>query len=236
MNATYNGMVPANTKQCNSCALQTFMPVGQNKRVSCNHVPSDILTCHDATVVCKYMLYFLREVWRRDGEPYPPGMEWTWFLQLLSLLILYTWTQRLPVFFLFFVCDWVLHELAHFGFMWFPSSSIRTYIALCSLVWNYGTVGAFDLPTHTTTNSLTVRFVMPNTVDWKCCVGSILLWWIFKAQSSFCIPLSPLPNGCSQSSLQIWYPLTHYSFPKVSIFWQLSSHMHVFLVPRRGSN
>ena len=30
-NETYNGMVPANTKQCNSCALQTFMPVGQNK-------------------------------------------------------------------------------------------------------------------------------------------------------------------------------------------------------------
>ena len=50
------------------------MTVEQNKKVSYNHVPSDILTCHDAEVVCKYMCYFVLEVRRDDGKPYLPGM------------------------------------------------------------------------------------------------------------------------------------------------------------------
>ena len=58
---TYNeagkGMVPANTKQCNSWALRTFhaWAAEQNKRVSSDYVPSNILTCNDAGVVCKFI-------------------------------------------------------------------------------------------------------------------------------------------------------------------------------------
>ena len=51
------------------------------KRVSSDYVPSDILTCNDTGVVCKYMHYFILEVQREDGKPYPSGTILT--LQLL---------------------------------------------------------------------------------------------------------------------------------------------------------
>ena len=41
--------------------------------MSSDHVLSDILICHDAGVVCKYMSYFVLEDQREDDKPYPPG-------------------------------------------------------------------------------------------------------------------------------------------------------------------
>ena len=74
-NEAGKGVVPANTKQCNSWTLRTFhaWSAERNKRVSSDYVPSDILTCNDAGVVCKYVRYFVLEVQREDGKPYPPG-------------------------------------------------------------------------------------------------------------------------------------------------------------------
>ena len=53
-NEAGKGVVPVNTKQCNSWALRTFhaWAVERNKRpMSPDYVPSDILTCNDAGVV-----------------------------------------------------------------------------------------------------------------------------------------------------------------------------------------
>ena len=61
------GVVAVNTNRCNSSVLKALHARAvkrkkPNKSVSSHHVPSDILTCHKAGVVSKYIHYFVLEV------------------------------------------------------------------------------------------------------------------------------------------------------------------------------
>ena len=72
-NETYNGMVPANTKQCNSCALQTFHTC-RTKQKGCLAIMCLLIFWH-VMMIRLYAItcvFFVLQVWRRDGEPYPP--------------------------------------------------------------------------------------------------------------------------------------------------------------------
>ena len=64
------GVVPANTKQCNEWAAQTFEAWMKERNVKKpeDPIPEDLLHCTDAGVVCRYMRYFVLEVHRGDGE------------------------------------------------------------------------------------------------------------------------------------------------------------------------
>ena len=59
------------TKQCKNSVLKAFhaWAMEQKKSVSSDHMPSDILTCHNAAVVCKYMRQFVLEDQNEDGKP-----------------------------------------------------------------------------------------------------------------------------------------------------------------------
>ena len=45
----------------------------RNARAIEDPVPLDLLECHDAEKVCKFMRLFVLEARKVDGQPYPPG-------------------------------------------------------------------------------------------------------------------------------------------------------------------
>ena len=68
------GVVPENTKKNNSWVEKTFLAwvEERNKAVPEDPVPIDLLSCHNPTVVCKYLRYFVLEVRSSTGEKYYP--------------------------------------------------------------------------------------------------------------------------------------------------------------------
>lgn len=68
------GVVPTNTKKNNAWAERTFNAwVEHQNEVMPDSVLTDLLTCHDPKIVCKYMRYFVLEARTQDGKKYPPG-------------------------------------------------------------------------------------------------------------------------------------------------------------------
>ena len=59
--------------QANQWALRNFTSWSdmRNKKYD-EQVPPDLLGCHDATVVCKWLCCFVQETRKEDGQPYPP--------------------------------------------------------------------------------------------------------------------------------------------------------------------
>jgi hypothetical protein len=67
------GVIPKNTDNSTQWALQNFNSWATN-RVSIGHpVPDNLLQCHDAKIVCKYLSLYVMETRREDGNPYPPS-------------------------------------------------------------------------------------------------------------------------------------------------------------------
>ena len=44
----------------------------RNQLMPLNPVPTDLLQCHDASIVSKYLRYLVLEARTQDGEKYPP--------------------------------------------------------------------------------------------------------------------------------------------------------------------
>ena len=64
------GIVPTNTKQCNSWALRAF----ECWATQCSEVvPSGLLQSNDADLIAQFMRCFVLEVRKEDGEQYTPG-------------------------------------------------------------------------------------------------------------------------------------------------------------------
>ena len=65
------GIVPTNTKQCNSWALRAF----ECWATQCSEVvPSGLLQSNDADLIAQFMRCFVLEVRKEDGEQHTPGM------------------------------------------------------------------------------------------------------------------------------------------------------------------
>ena len=73
VNEAAKGVVPMNTKKNNAWAERTFDAWVQerNQLMPLNPVPTDLLQCHDASVVSKYLRYFVLEARTQDGKKYP---------------------------------------------------------------------------------------------------------------------------------------------------------------------
>ena len=73
VNEAAKGVVPTNTKKNNAWAERTFDAWVQerNQLMPLNPVPTDLLQCHDASVVSKYLRYFVLEARTQDGKKYP---------------------------------------------------------------------------------------------------------------------------------------------------------------------
>ena len=69
------GVIPANTKKCTNWAVRVLESWINERRVRKpeDPIPENILQCHDKAIVCKYMRYFVLEVRKEDGSPYPPS-------------------------------------------------------------------------------------------------------------------------------------------------------------------
>ena len=69
------GVVPFNTKKNNGWAERTFYDCVQerNKLMPGDPVPTDLLQCHDTSVVSKYLRYFVLEARTQDCQKYPPS-------------------------------------------------------------------------------------------------------------------------------------------------------------------
>ena len=63
VNEAAKGVVPTNTKKNNAWAERTFDAWVQerNQLMPLDPVPTDLLQCHDASVVSKYLRYFVLE-------------------------------------------------------------------------------------------------------------------------------------------------------------------------------
>ena len=72
------GVVPLNTKN-NAWAERTFDAWVQerNKLRPGDPVPTDLLQCHDTSVVSKYLKYFVLEARTQDGKKYHPSTLWS---------------------------------------------------------------------------------------------------------------------------------------------------------------
>ena len=68
------GVALANTKKNNAWVERTFnASVEHRNKVKPDSVPTDLLTCHDPNIICKYMRYFVLKARIQDGNKYPPG-------------------------------------------------------------------------------------------------------------------------------------------------------------------
>ena len=69
------GVVPSNTKKNNAWAERSFDAWVQerNKLMPGDPVPTDLLQCHDTSIVSKYLKYFVLEARTQDGKKYPPS-------------------------------------------------------------------------------------------------------------------------------------------------------------------
>ena len=69
------GVIPANTKASTQWAERNFISwiTERNKVVPNDPVPVDLLSCHDAELVCKNLCRFVLETRNSNGQPYPPA-------------------------------------------------------------------------------------------------------------------------------------------------------------------
>ena len=69
------GVVLDNTKKTNAWAVNTFTAWSKerNKLIPEDPVPEDLLSCHDLSIVSKYMRCFVLEARNQAGEKYPPS-------------------------------------------------------------------------------------------------------------------------------------------------------------------
>ena len=70
VNEAAKGVVPTNTKKNNAWAERAFDAWVQerNQLMPLDPVPTDLLQCHDASVVNKYLRYFVLEARTQDGK------------------------------------------------------------------------------------------------------------------------------------------------------------------------
>ena len=69
------GVVPNNTKKNNAWAVKTFTAWREerDKLIPDDSVPEDLLSCHDQSIVSKYMHCFILEARNQAGEKYLPS-------------------------------------------------------------------------------------------------------------------------------------------------------------------
>ena len=69
------GVVPSNTKKNKAWAERTFdaWVEERNKLMPGDPVPTDLLQCHDTSIVSKYLKYFVFEARTQDGKKYHPS-------------------------------------------------------------------------------------------------------------------------------------------------------------------
>ena len=72
-NEAAEGVVPANTKQCNEWAVRAFRSWATQRNKPGASVPSDRLESNDPHLVAKFMRFFVLEARKEDGEQYTPG-------------------------------------------------------------------------------------------------------------------------------------------------------------------
>lgn len=67
--------MPTNTRKSNAWGEKAFRSwvEERNKLVPSDPVPDDLLACHDASIICKYLRYFALEARSQDGKKYPPS-------------------------------------------------------------------------------------------------------------------------------------------------------------------
>ena len=67
------GVTPLNTKQCNDWALRNLSSwiASRNEANPSSPVPEDLLSCTDASIVCKWLCCFVQETRKENGEQYP---------------------------------------------------------------------------------------------------------------------------------------------------------------------
>ncbi len=68
------GVVPVTTIMNNAWAERVFTAwVDERNKTTPGFVPTDLLTSHDASKLCKYTCYFVLEARTKDGKTYSPG-------------------------------------------------------------------------------------------------------------------------------------------------------------------
>ena len=74
VNEAAKGVAPTNTKKNNAWAERTFDAWVQerNQLMPLDPVSTDLLQCHDASIVSKYLRYFVLEARTQDCKKYPP--------------------------------------------------------------------------------------------------------------------------------------------------------------------
>lgn len=67
------GVIPDNTKHSNEWALRnlTAWMSFRNAAKPLDPVPTDLLSCQDAAVLCKWLCCYVQETKKENGEPYP---------------------------------------------------------------------------------------------------------------------------------------------------------------------
>ena len=67
------GVVPTNTKLSNEWAMRNLNAwmKNRNKVAPDNPVPADLLSCGDASVLCKWLCCYVQETKKENGLPYP---------------------------------------------------------------------------------------------------------------------------------------------------------------------
>ena len=75
INAAMKGVIPINTETSTKWAVKNFNDWmnNYNKIHISDPVPTDLLKCHDAERVCKYLCKYVLETRKTDGTKYPPG-------------------------------------------------------------------------------------------------------------------------------------------------------------------
>ena len=69
------GVVPAKTEANSQWAFKNFMEWSNHRNLLEPHnpVPKNLLECHDADLVCKWLCRYLLETRKTDGSHYPPA-------------------------------------------------------------------------------------------------------------------------------------------------------------------
>ena len=76
INKAIKGVVPINTETSTKWAVKNFIDWVNNLNMidSNNPVPTDLLKCHDAETVCKYLCKYVLETRKAAGTKFPPGV------------------------------------------------------------------------------------------------------------------------------------------------------------------
>ncbi len=81
------GVQPQNTSKNNEWALKNFTQWSTSRsiKVPDNPVPEDILTTHDADLLCDWLSRYVLETRQSSGEPYPPKSIYSLLCGLLRV-------------------------------------------------------------------------------------------------------------------------------------------------------